>query len=208
LEAFGLQDRGSGSRARLDLSTGAAGAVTERQGASMLDDASAGSCINAKAEAPPLARVGFTVTKKTIGHAVRRNRTRRRLKEALRTLGDLPVKPDHDYVVIARPMVLDMPFGDLQATLRQALVKVHEPKKSRQPERKNSAAAPEKAGSPADMTDASASRRPQRRGQKNDATTNGMQGNGGSADGALDIKDTIRDAETRNFRASLGDSDP
>jgi ribonuclease P protein component len=70
------------------------------------------------AEAQP--RFGFTVTKQS-GGAVQRNRIRRRLKEALRLLDPLPARPGHDYVILARPEALGMPFLALQGELIRAL---------------------------------------------------------------------------------------
>lgn len=64
-------------------------------------------------------RFGFTVTKQS-GGAVQRNRIRRRLKEALRLLIPLPARPGHDYVILARPEALAMPFLALQAELLRA----------------------------------------------------------------------------------------
>lgn len=78
-------------------------------------------------ETPP--RFGFTVTKKA-GSAVRRNRIRRRLKEALRLLKPLPAQPGHDYVILARPESLGMSFRSLQAELAHALVKIENRKNS------------------------------------------------------------------------------
>jgi ribonuclease P protein component len=72
-------------------------------------------------EAAP--RFGFTVTKQS-GGAVQRNRIRRRLKEALRLLNPLPARPGHDYVIVARPEALDMPFLALQGDLIRALGKI------------------------------------------------------------------------------------
>jgi ribonuclease P protein component len=68
-------------------------------------------------------RFGFTVTKQS-GGAVQRNRIRRRLKEALRLLNPLPARPGHDYVILARPAALDMPFLALQGELIWALGKI------------------------------------------------------------------------------------
>jgi ribonuclease P protein component len=73
------------------------------------------------AEAQP--RFGFTVTKQS-GGAVQRNRIRRRLKEALRLLNPLPARPGHDYVILARPEALAMPFLALQGELIRALGKI------------------------------------------------------------------------------------
>lgn len=64
-------------------------------------------------------RIGFTITKK-LGGAALRNRIRRRLKEALRQLEPLPARPGHDYVIFARGEALALPFSDLQAELLRA----------------------------------------------------------------------------------------
>jgi ribonuclease P protein component len=73
------------------------------------------------AEAQP--RFGFTITKQS-GGAVQRNRIRRRLKEALRLLDPLPARPGHDYVILARPEALSMPFWALQGELILAFGKI------------------------------------------------------------------------------------
>ena len=61
-------------------------------------------------------RAGFTITKR-VGNAVERNRIRRRLKHALRqALADLRaagLDPCGDFVLVARPAALHMPFGAL-----------------------------------------------------------------------------------------------
>jgi ribonuclease P protein component len=72
----------------------------------------------------PAARVGFTVTKK-VGGSVVRNRARRRLREALRLTEGLPVRPGHDYVVIARIEAIRLPFSTLQNDLNRAIRSVH-----------------------------------------------------------------------------------
>ena len=74
--------------------------------------------------ATPAARVGFTVTKK-VGGSVVRNRARRRLREALRLTEGLPVRPGHDYVVIARLEAVRLPFSTLQSDLTRAIRSVH-----------------------------------------------------------------------------------
>ena len=71
---------------------------------------------------PSGVRIGFTVTKK-LGGAVVRNRLRRRLRAAARAVFPAHAKPGHDYVVIARSALGDMPFEaitrDLLLALRQ-----------------------------------------------------------------------------------------
>lgn len=64
--------------------------------------------------------IGITVTRK-IGGAVVRNRARRRLREALRQVLPGPARPGHDYVVVARPAALKVPFAELARSLRGAL---------------------------------------------------------------------------------------
>jgi ribonuclease P protein component len=69
-------------------------------------------------------RFGFTITRK-VGGAVVRNRVRRRLREALRTLGAAHVRPDYDYVVVASRAAHDYPFAGLQDALRDAFERLH-----------------------------------------------------------------------------------
>ena len=56
-------------------------------------------------------RVGFTVSKK-LGHAVVRNRTRRRLREVYR-LNEEKFSPGWDIVVVARSRAVEAPFSAL-----------------------------------------------------------------------------------------------
>ena len=50
-------------------------------------------------------RVGFTVTKKN-GTATERNRIRRRLRELVKRLDVIPMRPHHDYVLVGRRAAL------------------------------------------------------------------------------------------------------
>ena len=75
------------------------------------------------------ARIGFTVTKKT-GNSVVRNRIRRRLREVVRLGETLPLRPDHDYVLIARRDALSMDFRALGLELERALQKLSDPKRA------------------------------------------------------------------------------
>lgn len=59
-------------------------------------------------------RVGITVSKK-LGHAVVRNRTRRRLREIYR-LNELRFQPGWDIVVVARVRAVKAPFEKLTAS--------------------------------------------------------------------------------------------
>ena len=69
-------------------------------------------------------RVGFTVTKKT-GNAVKRNRIRRRLREALRVHAAGDMAPGNDYVIVGREDVLAAPFGQLAAELSRRIRNRH-----------------------------------------------------------------------------------
>lgn len=68
---------------------------------------------------PP--RAGFTATKK-LGGAVKRNRARRRLKEAVRLLLPLHGAPGADYVFIARARTAARPWPALLDDVKSALV--------------------------------------------------------------------------------------
>ena len=69
------------------------------------------------------ARLGFTVTRK-VGNAVVRNRTRRRLKEAVRlVLNERPVA-GVDLVLIGRDSTSKRDFMALQSDIRRALDKI------------------------------------------------------------------------------------
>ena len=59
-------------------------------------------------------RVGVTVSKK-LGHAVVRNRTRRRLREVYR-LNEEKFQPGWDIVVVARSRAVEAPFTRLTAS--------------------------------------------------------------------------------------------
>ena len=67
-------------------------------------------------------RIGFTVTKNN-GTATERNRIRRRLRELVKRLDPLSMRPHSDYVLIGRRDALSRDFqtmlDDLQTTLRR-----------------------------------------------------------------------------------------
>ncbi|WP_459677124.1 ribonuclease P protein component [Acidisoma sp. 7E03] len=71
-----------------------------------------------RADDAPL-RVGFTVTKK-VGNAVVRNRTKRRLREAVRLGLDPALHRGFDIVVIGRDKTADRPFAELIDDLQRA----------------------------------------------------------------------------------------
>ncbi len=64
-------------------------------------------------------RIGFTVTKKN-GTATERNRIRRRLRELVKRVGALSMRPHSDYVVIGRRAALDRGFAVMLDDLRSA----------------------------------------------------------------------------------------
>ena len=65
-------------------------------------------------------RFGFTITKK-IGQAHERNRMRRRLSHALRSLKTPPALENWDFVIVARRPALDTPFVTLVRDFNLAL---------------------------------------------------------------------------------------
>ncbi|EYB67347.1 ribonuclease P protein component [Deinococcus phoenicis] len=70
----------------------------------------------------PRAIIGIVVPKKTLRRAVDRNRARRRVREALRTLpGGLP---PCRAILMPNPGVLAVPFSELQAALSRVLAQV------------------------------------------------------------------------------------
>ena len=77
-------------------------------------------------------RIGFTVTKKN-GTATERNRIRRRLREVVRRLDVISVRPHHDYVLVGRRAALTRDFATMLDDLRSALQRL-----DRQPAKKAS----------------------------------------------------------------------
>jgi len=65
-------------------------------------------------------RIGFTVTKKN-GTATERNRIRRRLRELVKRLDVIPMRPHHDYVLVGRRAALHRDFATMLNDLRQAM---------------------------------------------------------------------------------------
>lgn len=76
-----------------------------------------------RAEAGPV-RVGFTVSKQ-VGGAVKRNRVRRRLREAVRLMPATGLLDGHDYVLIGRAAALQARFAEIARELDVALRRVH-----------------------------------------------------------------------------------
>jgi ribonuclease P protein component len=71
-------------------------------------------------QGPP--RVGFTVSRK-VGHAVERNRVRRRLREVVRLKDALGA--GHDYVLVGRRAALSADFSAIVADYERALARLH-----------------------------------------------------------------------------------
>jgi ribonuclease P protein component len=65
-------------------------------------------------------RVGFTVTKKN-GTATERNRIRRRLRELVKRLDVISMRPHSDYVLVGRRAALTRDFATMLEDLRIAL---------------------------------------------------------------------------------------
>jgi len=65
-------------------------------------------------------RIGFTVTKKN-GTATERNRIRRRLRELVKRLDVISMRPHHDYVLVGRRSALTRDFATMLDDLRSAL---------------------------------------------------------------------------------------
>ena len=65
-------------------------------------------------------RVGFTVTKKN-GTATERNRIRRRLRELVKRLDAVSMRPHSDYVLVGRRAALTRDFSGMIEDLRSAL---------------------------------------------------------------------------------------
>ena len=65
-------------------------------------------------------RVGFTVTRKN-GTATERNRIRRRLRELVKRLDVITMRPHSDYVLVGRRAALSRDFSTMLDDLRAAL---------------------------------------------------------------------------------------
>jgi ribonuclease P protein component len=75
-------------------------------------------------------RVGFTVTRKN-GTATERNRIRRRLREVVKRLDVISMRPHHDYVLVGRREALTRDFEVMLDDLRSALKRLDKPGKPR-----------------------------------------------------------------------------
>lgn len=69
---------------------------------------------------PGPIRVGFTVSRK-VGTATERNRVRRRLRELVKRVDTLSMRPHSDYVLVGRRTALSRDFQTMLDDLRAAL---------------------------------------------------------------------------------------
>ena len=77
-------------------------------------------------------RVGFTVTKKN-GTATERNRIRRRLRELVKRLDAIAMRPHSDYVLVGRRAALNRDFTAMLDDLRSALQRLERQPPGRKP---------------------------------------------------------------------------
>jgi len=68
-------------------------------------------------------RLGFTFSKND-GAATESNRIRRRLRELVKRLDVIPMRPHHDYVLVGRRAALHRDFATMLDDLRQALLRL------------------------------------------------------------------------------------
>jgi ribonuclease P protein component len=68
-------------------------------------------------------RFGFTVSKK-VGTATERNRVRRRLRELVKRLDVIRLRPHSDYVLVGRRAALSRDFAAMLDELRSALHRI------------------------------------------------------------------------------------
>ena len=71
-------------------------------------------------------RIGFTVTRKN-GTATERNRIRRRLRELVKRLDVIAMRPHHDYVLVGRRAALNRNFKTMLDDLHSALNRLNRP---------------------------------------------------------------------------------
>jgi ribonuclease P protein component len=71
-------------------------------------------------------RIGFTITRKN-GTATERNRIRRRLRELVKRLDVIAMRPHHDYVVVGRRAALNRNFKAMLDDLHSALNRLNRP---------------------------------------------------------------------------------
>jgi ribonuclease P protein component len=97
-------------------------------------------------------RVGFTVTKKH-GTATERNRIRRRLRELVKRLDVITMRPHSDYVLVGRRAALTCDFATMLDDLRSALHRLErQPKNLVKNLVANPVAKPDRPAKPRDAT--------------------------------------------------------
>ena len=75
-------------------------------------------------------QIGFTVTRKN-GTATERNRIRRRLRELVKRLDVISMRPHSDYVLVGRRAALNRDFAAMLDDLRSALARLErQPRKA------------------------------------------------------------------------------
>jgi len=74
-------------------------------------------------------RIGYTVSKK-VGNAVIRNRSKRRLRAAFKTLASQYAKNRYDYVIIAKKEMGAADFEKIFSDLKFCLKRIHNKKQS------------------------------------------------------------------------------
>ena len=95
---------------------------------------SAAFVVQSRARDDGPVRVGFTVTKK-IGTATERNRVRRRLRELVKRLDAVSMRPHSDYVLVGRRAALTRDFATMLDDLRSALLRLErQPQNARRPQ--------------------------------------------------------------------------
>jgi len=85
---------------------------------------------------PGPIRVGFTVTKAN-GTATERNRIRRRLREVVRRIDVMAMRPHHDYVLVGRRAALSRDFAAMVDDLRTALNRLERQRAKGRPANRN-----------------------------------------------------------------------
>ena len=81
-------------------------------------------------------RIGFTVTKSN-GTATERNRIRRRLREVVRRIDVMAMRPHHDYVLVGRRAALNRDFAAMVDDLRTALNRIERQRAKGRPANRN-----------------------------------------------------------------------
>jgi len=82
---------------------------------------------------PDVPRYGVTATKKTFKFAVQRNRAKRLLRDWIR-FNEKHLRPDMDYVFVARRAILDASRDDGRAAMTRALAYLNKNLKSQNAE--------------------------------------------------------------------------